>query len=743
MTVTAKQTPIPPRKTDPIQYEILRHRLQSITEEAAAAMKRVSGSPVATEIGDLNVAIMNREGDCVLIGQYIVTKGSTLSYVAKDVLAHYQENPGIREGDGFLCNDPYIGIMHQNDIALVMPFFHEGELVAWVGAEIHQIDVGGPTPGQVQLGAKDIYGEAPLMPSIKILQDGVLLADVERNYLRKSRVPDLLALDLRAKLAACNTLIHNLKNLALQLGTNGLIDFLEDILNDAELLLRAKLRRIPDGSWHSRAYMEFDEKVYPIVLNLRKTNDTLAFDFTGTAKQAPATINITYPSLIAMLSGTLVSTLCWDIPWTTSGVQRTMKVLAESGTLVNPTFPAGVSKSTTSIGLLIMALVGNIVSKMLLASGHYTDRAMGGWPGSKAQEELNGVNQFGLPFGADILDGMAGGGGARTFKDGIDTGGLVGAAKSSIANVEQYELEYPILYLYRQQLADSGGAGMFRGGNGIDRMYVVHGTDHIPDVIMHSMGSKVPATVGIGGGHPSATNQFYIKRGALTDSQLASGELPIDFDSIQGETEVHHNMSHSYLAAGDVYRSISNGGGGYGDPLKRNPEHVLEDIRFGRVTKATAEPIYGVVLKDRSVDEPATAERRAALLRQRRESSVKPSREQDPVPMVARTARLFHGLLIGLGEDNQHYFYCECGCTIAPHGKDAYDYMARQDRPAKMSGAHVDPHGTGESEFRWRTYFCPSCFQQFESQMIRIGDDSLPSDHLLNLTLTPSGQGSE
>ncbi|RXZ78553.1 hydantoinase B/oxoprolinase family protein [Paenibacillaceae bacterium] len=731
--ISEPKTAIPSRSTPPIQYEILRHRLQSITEEAAAAMKRVSGSPVATEIGDLNVAIMNREGDCVLIGQYIVTKGSTLSCVVKDVMAHYQDNPGIREGDGFICNDPYTGIMHQNDIALVMPFFHEGELIAWVGAEIHQIDVGGPTPGQVQLGAKDIYGEAPLMPSIKVLQNGKLLADVERNYLRKSRVPDLLALDLRAKLAACNTLITNLNQLIGQLGKDGLIGFLEDILNDAELLLRTKLRKIPDGNWFSRAYMEFDDRIYPIVLKLSKVEDTLLFDFTGTAEQAPATINITYPSLVALLSGTLVSTLCWDIPWTTAGVQRTIQVHAVSGTLVNPTFPAGVSKSTTSIGLLIMALVGNIVSKMLLASGEFTDRAMGGWPGSKAQEELNGTNQFGLPFGADILDGMAGGGGARTFKDGIDTGGLVGAAKSSISNVEHYEQEYPLLYLYRKQLADSGGAGMFRGGNGIDRMYIVHGTDKIPDLIMHSMGSKVPATVGIAGGHPSATNQFYIKRGALSDDQLAEGEVPATFEDIEGTMEIHHNMSHSHLDSGDVYRCISNGGGGYGDPLKREPALVLEDLRFGRVTEDNAKRQYGVSVTDGQVDEASTLASRERLLQLRSEQSLSPSLAQKPVRLEQTIRRLFHGLLIGRGEDGSHYYYCECGCTIAPNGPDAYQYMARQDRPASKAGKHVDPHGTGEADFQWRTHYCPRCFTQFDSAMVMTGDASLASDHLLNL----------
>jgi N-methylhydantoinase B len=718
------------RKTDPIQYEILRHRLQSATEEAAVTMKRVSGSPVATEIGDLNVSIMDDKGDCVLLGQYSIAKGTTLSKVVKDILNNYQDNPGIHEGDAFICNDPYVGVMHQNDVALVMPYFRDGRLLAWVGAEIHQVDVGGPTPGQVQLGAKDIFGEAPLMPPMKILQNGKLLKDVERNYLRKSRVPDLVALDLRAKLAACNGLCHNIELIADQLGSDGLLDFFEDILNDAERLIRAKLRNIPNGTWYSRAYMEFEDKVYPIVVSLTKDGERMIFDFTGTAKQAPATINMTFESLEAHLCGSVVTSLCWDIPWTTGGISRVIEIRAEEGTLVRPTYPAGVSKSTTSIGLLMGSVVRLAISKMLLASGIYADRAMAGWPGSKAQEELHGINQYGQHFGADILDGMAGGGGARTWKDGIDTGGLGGSPKVGIANVEDYEQQYPLLYLYRRQLPDSGGAGMFRGGNGIDRMYIVHDQEEIPDVVMHSIGSKVPATAGLAGGHPAATNQFMIKRATNIEEELGSGKLLTDFDQVDAPAEYHGAMSRTSLRRGDVYRSISNGGGGYGDPLHRHPDLVAEDLRLGRISEDTARELYGVVIRDGEWQPEETAALRAQLRRERLARAVKPEASFSQVP-VARKHRHIHDLMYtGLGTDGHPYYYCNCGCTLAAYEDDYLKHLPYRDAAFRETGKHVDPREIAGGEFYIRLYYCPDCGTQLNSEIMRKGDAPLPGDRI-------------
>ncbi len=652
------------RKTEPIIFEILRHRLQSAVEEAAVTLKNVSGSPVATEIGDMNLCIMDREGTCIAVGQYTICKGTSLSYVVRDILKHYKENPGINDGDAFICNDPYVGVMHQNDVAVVQPYFKDGELLAWVGAEVHQIDVGGPVPGQVQLGAKSIYGEAPCIQPMKLMRDNVILADVERNYISNSRVPDMVALDMRAKIAACNSLKTSLENVYTTLGGQGLIDFFDDMMNDAERLMKEMLLKIPNGTWRSRGFLEFEEDTYPVVVNLSKVDDQMIFDFTGTAKQAPATINMTKNAIDGWISAAVVSSLCWNIPWTVGGIERTYKIISEEGTLVNPTFPAGVSKSTTSLGLLLTSVLHMAMSKMLLTCEELEDRAMGAWPGSKSQEELNGVNQYGEVFGADILDGMAGGGGARIYKDGVNTGGLEGAPRVSISNVEEYEQQYPILYLYRREFISSGGAGKYRGGNGLDRMYAVHDVDRIDTVVMHSIGSKIPATAGLTGGHPSATNMFMIRRGTSIEKQYKDGILPTEFDELDGQAEYFGAMSESSLSLGDTYRTVCNGGGGYGDPLLREYSLIEQDVKFNSISEFTAEKYYGAVLENGKVNAALSDAKREEIKKDRLKKAVKPEVLPEKIPMVEKKYKIGLSHCCGIGEDGNAHVYCSCGGNL-------------------------------------------------------------------------------
>jgi len=725
MDVKTAQT----RKTDPITFEILKHRLQSAVEEAAVTLKNVSGSPVATEIGDMNLAIMNKDGVCISVGQYTICKGTSLAKVAQDVLQNYQENPGIEEGDAFICNDPYIGIMHQNDVAVVEPFYRDGQLLGWVGAEVHQIDVGGPFPGQVQLGAKSIYGEAPTMPPMKLMRKGLIQTDVERNYLAKSRVPDLVALDLRAKIAACNSLKNSLENVAEQLGNQGLIDFLDDLCNDAEYLMRSKLLKIPNGTWHSRGFLEFEDKVYPVVVHLSKKDDHMIFDFTGTGKQAPATINMTKNAIEGWMSAAVVSGLCWDIPWTVGGIERTYSIVSEPGTLVHPLFPAGVSKSTTSLGLLLTSVLHLAMSKMLLASEAYKDRAMGAWPGSKSQEELHGINQYGAVFGADILDGMAGGGGARTYKDGVDTGGLEGAPRVSISNVEEYEQQYPLLYLYRREFPDSGGVGAFRGGNGLDRMYVVHDQERIDDVIMHSIGSKIPATSGLGGGHPSATNLFMIQRNTDVESLFKKGILPLDFEEMGGRTEIHGAMSETQLNKGDVYRTICNGGGGFGDALDRNPLLVKADVENRRTSIDAAKEFYGVVFDTKGeLDEKATKELREKLRTDRLQQAVLPPKTLEPVELLEEKYSMHSSLKCGLGSDKKNHFFCKCGQNLGTLEGGYLRNLAYIDAPFRKAGKNTDPHNLSKGEFFIRMMYCPHCGTELGSETLQKGLDPLPED---------------
>lgn len=192
-------------KVDPVTLEILSNRLWITNDEVAATVRRVSGSPVATEICDFNTALLRANGDAFMVGMYMGLISLGHDMIIKDILREYQENPGIEEDDMFLCADPYLGSLHQNDVALVAPVYSDGELIAWSGVAVHEVDVGGPVYGSHgSIGATSIFGEALPIPPIKIIERGRLRKDLEREYLMRSRTPDLNALDLRAKIAANN-----------------------------------------------------------------------------------------------------------------------------------------------------------------------------------------------------------------------------------------------------------------------------------------------------------------------------------------------------------------------------------------------------------------------------------------------------------------------------------------------------------------------------------------------------------
>ena len=167
---------------DPVRFEVLRHRLWSISAEAASTIKNISGSPIATEAHDFNTCIMSPSGDSVVMGPYVASLAIGQGLTVKHILARYAANPGFFPGDMFLCNDPYSGALHQNDVTLVAPVFHAEKLVAWTGATIHQVDVGGTSKGsQAATGAKSIFEEAPVIPPIKIIERGQLRRISKKN----------------------------------------------------------------------------------------------------------------------------------------------------------------------------------------------------------------------------------------------------------------------------------------------------------------------------------------------------------------------------------------------------------------------------------------------------------------------------------------------------------------------------------------------------------------------------------
>jgi N-methylhydantoinase B len=468
---------------------------------------------------------------------------------------------------------------------------------------------------------------------VKIVEAGVLREDVERGYLRRTRLPNLVGLDLKAMIAGCNVAAERVQELVGRYGRSTVLATIDGINAATASRFRARLRELPNGTWSHRGYIEYDT-IYPVAVSMTKRDDHLTFDFSETGDQAPAVVNCTRPACVGATIAAVLPYLCYDMPWSPAGLQTAVEVITREGSVVHAAWPAGVSKATTTGSFMATISSSVCLAKMLASSEPHREQFMATWMGGLYVEDVFGIDQRGEFFGAAVLDAMAGGSGARARADGLDAGGFLDSPSSIIANVEDYEYSYPFLYLYRRIQPDTGGAGRFRGGNTVSMMYIAHDVDLIPTKIMHAIGTLQPGSTGIAGGYPSCTNQFVIKRDTNVRQILARGQMPSELDEIDGDLETYsQSIVKTSQSAADVYRCIAMGGGGYLDPLDRDPRLALADVINGVVTPGYAAERYGVIVDDANrVDEAATEARRREIREVRRATSAVP----DPARHAAR-----------------------------------------------------------------------------------------------------------
>lgn len=608
---------------DPLTYEVIRHRLTSITDEMGEALKKMSGSVVVTDCNDFDAALMDEVGDVVQVGLYNTELAASLDMAASWTLRNRAEQ-GIHEGDMFLCNDPWVGGgLHQSDVSLFAPLFHEGELFGWTGAVAHQVDIGGVSPGSWSVGATDVFWESLPTPPVKIVEGGTIRKDIEDVYLRRSRVPKLVALDLRAKIGANNVAHDRLRALIAKYGADTVKAVMRRTMDDAERRLKAKLLEIPDGSWSAVAHQDSaragDDGIYKIVLNLTKQGDKLVFDFTGTDEQVEGLINCTYAGLRGGILPILLPTLCADIPWAPGGLYRCIEIISEPGTINNCTFPAGIGKASVASAWATQNVVTECLAGLLDTHVEHRQRLMSVCCGTWDFALLAGVDQRGGGFVTMICDSMAGGLGARVDADGVDTGGLACIPMGRIADSEMNEFAFPMLYLWRREEADSGGPGRFRGGVGASSCFIPWespvGGMHL---VVSAPGKALPLASGLSGGMPAGTQYDVLLRSSKVRELFAQGRIPRNLDEMGGEKELVPTHHETDMGPDDVYFTHWQGGGGYGDPLLREPALVGLDVLAGKVTPAAAYSVYGVVLaSDGTLDEVKTQETRDSIRRER------------------------------------------------------------------------------------------------------------------------------
>ncbi|MBI4334719.1 MAG: hydantoinase B/oxoprolinase family protein [Chloroflexi bacterium] len=581
-------------KVDPITFEIIRHKLWQITDEMGLTLKRVSGSPTTTEAHDFMVGLYRANGDILVAGAGATWHIVCASAACKSILNRFGVE-GVGEDDIFLLNDPYIAAYHQSDVYIITPIHFKGQLAGWSANFTHVTDIGGIDPGGMCPRATEVFHEGLRIPGVKIAERGRFRWDVMEALLNMTRDPGMTSLDLRSEIAANNVAKTRLRELVDKYGMETVDAVAAGMIEHSESLLRRRLMKLPDGAWHALSYIDTDlpDLFYRMQLCLTKKGDQLVFDFAGSSPQAAKGINCTYLGTLGSVYAAVATQLAYDTAWN-EGLLKPIVVKTPEGSVVSSKYPAPVSMATITAGHLSLLLAGEVLSKMLCSSDLSRDEGMATWVGGIQSVRPSGLGREGRPYMVAILHIMAGSGGARSFSDGVDTGGMFAYPISSGPNVESYELNYPILHLFRRQTPDSGGPGKYRGGMSGEYCFRVHDApERATRITVSGMGINAIQAHGLHGGYPGASGQVIIYQdGHIDNIRFDNGTLTAP----QPAHSVIPCLASFEIKESDIVFVRWAGSGGYGDPLDRGPSSVTGDLALGAISPWAARNIYGVEL---------------------------------------------------------------------------------------------------------------------------------------------------
>ncbi|MEI7626334.1 MAG: hydantoinase B/oxoprolinase family protein [Actinomycetota bacterium] len=713
---------------DPATFEVIRFGLFNTNFEHNDVIQRTSASPIVVITRDFNTCLLTEDGEFVYFGSSLQYMAGQMDTSVRWCIENRGDEPGIHDGDMFLSNDPWVGCAHQQDVGLLCPVFHGDELFCWVTSTMHQTDIGGSTPGSFCVDAKDVYDEPSPMPPIKIVENDKIRRDVEGLYLRASRLPDTVALDLRGQINGARAARNRVTGLIERYGADVVKGSMKRILDNAERSFVERISSIPDGEWSERLYQEAafdgDRRAHPICLTVKKEGDILTFSNEGTVL-SEGILNLTFAGWQGGILAAIHAMLAYDQMGCLGGAQRHIRYNPTAGTATCAEHPSSVSAAGTYNTCFAVGMANGALVRMLSCGDQEARKAitasawtLPGWCFAVAEDQHDGSFVV-----CPMCDGMAGAIGPYESRDGIDTAGFYHIPTGQANNVEDYEQIWPMLYLYRRfetqalegDSALAWGWGTRRGGRSFVAGLVPWNTEQI-SMELHTE-EAIPKQMGLFGGYLGSVNFHRYKPDSDVREQFANGSIPVNFGEVGGEAIYTSPKGLRYpLTSAGMWEWNSTSTGGYGDPLGRATADVAGDLDGGIIDRYTAEAVYGCVFAaDGSVDEGATQTRRKEMAQGRLAGlNISSLGKVENGTSVGRA--LEHLKIVDSAEGR--LFACDsCDENLGSTTENYKQKAAVVLTPVKDLPGFRDPAMHVDVLVEYRQFCCPGCGVIFDSEI--------------------------
>ncbi len=569
---------------DPITLSVIQAGLQQVCDEMDMCFSRAAFSPVIAEANDRSDGIYDAV-DGALIAQGaggLPVFVGTMQYSTRTLISMIADGrvAAPKPGDIYIVNDPYLGGTHLMDVRFARPFYRNGKLTCWLSNTGHWPDTGGAVPGGFSASATSVEQEGLRLPPVRLFKEGVMDTEIYAIICSNIRVPDQRIGDVKAQAAALDLGAERLGALMDRYGDDVVADAIAELRRRAATQMRAFIAQIPQGTHRSVAFIDSDGVVnepLEIRLSITRMGDNLSFDFNGSSAPCAGPMNSVKATTLSSVY-LAMRHIFPEVP-ISAGAFEPLHVTGIEGTFLDAKYPRPVSGCAAEVSQRIAEAVFAALVSVL------PDRVTASPAGTSGNFALGGHDpEKGRDF---VMYQLSGGGyGGYAGGDGLSNGcSTIGISKAP--PVEIMEQAFPVLY-HRYALREgSGGAGMRRGGFGLEyEVELRRGAAAASFVMDHGRFGPQGAL----GGADGAVNEVTVMQGGVA------------------HTPEHLSKEQNIpLAPGDRVRVKTPGGGGYGDPMQRDPALVAEDVRLERYTRAQAKALFGVALAPGGqVDEAAT-----------------------------------------------------------------------------------------------------------------------------------------